>query len=141
MGITIDAQTFTQTCPGCGADFTVVRGAAYEGGRGRGLYLIALHGHSPEGRLAHLAVALLDDAGGEQVPLAAAMDVTATPEQFRYSLVEWEWSPWRGEEYLGQMLAPDVVRASPLRAEFFRLATAVVNDNPEVQSYFAEPHR
>lgn len=137
--ITLDAQAVSQRCPECDADFTVVRGSVYDGGDGVGLYLIALHGHSSQGRLGHLAVALLDRSAGEPVPLAAAIDVITTPEQFGFSLVEWEASPWRGEAYLGRMLSPAEVRSSPQRPTFFHVAEHVVEDLPEVRAYFAEP--
>jgi hypothetical protein len=137
--ITLDRQVFPQHCPECEADFTVVRGSVYDGGQGFGLYLIALHGHSPQGRLGHLAIALLGGTGGQPVPLAAAMDVIATPEQFGFALVEWESSPWRGEAYLGRMLSPAEVRASPHRPTFFHIAEHVVDELPEVRAYFADP--
>jgi hypothetical protein len=137
--ITLDKQVVSQRCPECEAEFTVVRGSVYDGGQGCGLYLIALHGHTPQGPLGHMAVAVLDRSGGQPVPLAAAMDVIATPEQFGFALVEWEASPWRGEAYLGRMLAPAGVRASPHRPTFFHIAEHVVKDLPEVRAYFAEP--
>ena len=65
MEITLDKQVAYQHCPECNADFPVIRGSVYDGGQGCGLYVIALHGHSPQGRLAHLAVALLDRSRGE----------------------------------------------------------------------------
>ena len=139
MEITLDRQVASQRCPECETDFTVVRGSVYDSGEGVGLYLIALHGHSPRGRLAHLSVAVLDRSGGQPVPLAAAMDVIASPDQFGFALVKWEASPWRGEAYLGQMLSPAEVRASPHRATFFHVAEHVVDELPEVRAYFAEP--
>jgi hypothetical protein len=109
----------------------------YDAGQGFGLYLIALHGHSPQGRLAHLAVALPDRSAGVPVPLAAAMDVLAMPDQLGFALVAWEASPWRGEAYLGRMLSPAEARASPHRATFFHVAEHVVEELPAVRAYFA----
>jgi hypothetical protein len=37
-------------CPDCRDSFVVVRGSAYDGSRPFAMYLIALHGHSHEGR-------------------------------------------------------------------------------------------
>jgi hypothetical protein len=139
LEITLDKQVLSQRCPECETDFTVVRGSVYDGGQGVGLYLIALHGHSRQGRLGHLAIALLERSGGQPVPLAAAMNVIAVPEQFGFSLVEWAASPWRGEAYLGRMLAPAEVRSSPHRPTFFHIAEHVVEELPEVRAYFAEP--
>lgn len=138
MLITLDRQTVSQYCPGCDANFTVVRGSVYDGGKGVGLYLIALHGHSPQGRLGHLAVALLVRSAREPIPIAAAMNVIAMPEQFGFVLVEWEASPWRGEAYVGRMLSPAEVRCSSHVATFFHIAEHVVEDLPEVRAYFAE---
>jgi hypothetical protein len=106
MAITLDQQIVSQRCPQCEADFTVVRGSAYDGGQCLGLHLIALHGHSPHGRLGHLAIALLDRSGAQPVPLAAAIHVFAAPEQFGFELVDWDSSPWIGAVYLGRMLSP-----------------------------------
>jgi hypothetical protein len=52
--------------------------------------------------------------------------VIVLPEESRFSLVEWEESPLRCEGYLGLMLTPDQVRASPHRATFFHIAEHVV---------------
>lgn len=139
MAITLDKQVVSQRCPECDADFSVVRGSVYDDGQPFGLYLIALHGHSPQGQLGHLAVAVLDQPPAEPRPLAAAMVVISMPEQFGFSLVEWESSPWRGEAYLGQMLSPAQVRASSHRPTFFHIAEHVVEELPEVRAYFAEP--
>lgn len=136
MEITLDRQVVSQSCEACDADFTVVRGGVYDSGDGCGLYLIALHGHSPDGRLAHLAIAVLDRSGDEPVPLAAVMQVTSTPEQYGFALVEWNTSPWHGEEYLGQRLSPAAVRASPHRGTFFHIADHIVDELPEIQTYF-----
>lgn len=137
MEFTLDKQVVSQRCAECDAELVVVRGSVYDGGQGMGLYLIALHGHSPQGSLAHLAVAVLDRSGEQPRPVAAAMDVIVLPEQLGFSLVQWEASPWRGERYLGVMLDPDQVRASPHRGTFFHIAENVVRDVPEVQAYFA----
>jgi len=139
LEITLDKQIVSQRCLECEVDFPVVRGSVFDGGQGFGLYLIALHGHSPAGRLGHLAVALLDRSTGQPVPLAAAMDVIAMPDQIGFSLVEWEVSPWRGERYLGRFLSPEEVRASPHRGTFFHIAEHVTRDVPEVRAYLAEP--
>ena len=102
-----------------------------------GLYLIALHGHSPDGRLAHLAVALLQRTGAEPHPLAAAVVVTGKPNQFDYQFVSWTESPWSEEAYLGETLEPDDARRSPQRARFFSVADRVIEELPEVRDYFA----
>jgi hypothetical protein len=109
----------------------------YDGGEGFGLYLIALHGHAPSGRLGHLAVAVLDRSRGRPRPVAAAMHVLALPGQWGFSLVAWESSPWRGEAYLGQMLSPEQVRAGPHRETFFHVASHVVEELAEVRAYFS----
>jgi hypothetical protein len=137
VDITLDTQVVSQRCPACDIDFTVVRGAVYDGGEGCGLYLIALHGHAPQGRLGHLAIAVVDDTAGQARPVAAAMDVTALPDQITFGLVAWEVSPWQDEGYLGQMLSPDQVRSSPLRPTFFHIAEHVVQEVSEVRDYLA----
>lgn len=137
METTLDKQVLSQRCPECDVEFVIVRGSVYDGGEAFGLYLIALHGHSPEGRLAHLAIAVRDLTSAELLPVAAAIVVIVQPEESGFSLVEWEESPWRGEGYLGLLLTPDQVRASPHRDTFFHIAEHVVRELPEVQVYLA----
>jgi hypothetical protein len=135
--ITLDRQMLTRNCQHCAVDFVVVRGSVFDAGQPIGLYLIALHGHSAEGRLAHLALALLEHDASEP-PQAFAVEVTATPKQFGYSVANWSDSPWKDEAYLGVMLDRDAALASPRKATVFHVAGHVVRDLPEVQRYFAE---
>jgi hypothetical protein len=134
--ISLDKQVVSRHCPGCGVDFTVVQGSVYDGDEPCGLYLIGLHGHSPQGRLAHLAIAVLDRTGEEPHPYAAALDVIALPDQLGFSAVDWGSSPWRGERYLGEMLDREQALTSPHRPTFFHIAEHVVRDLSEVQAYF-----
>ena len=133
MEITLDRQVVKQRCEACGVDVTVVRGSVFDGGRPAGLYMIALHGHSPDKRLAHLAVALLGEDFGP--PQAAAVDVIATPAQIGYAFVDWAESPWKGETYLGSMLDRSAVLGNPLKTTFLRAAGHIVRDVPEVEAY------
>jgi hypothetical protein len=50
MESTLDRQVVSQRCSGCDAVFTGVRGSVFDVGEGVGLYLVALHGHSPQGQ-------------------------------------------------------------------------------------------
>jgi hypothetical protein len=136
VDITLDRQTVSQSCRACAIDVVVIRGSVYDGGQPIGLYLIALHGHSPSGRLAHLALAFVDPSGSGP-PTAAAIEVTATPEQFGYSLVDWSESPWKHESYLGEMLDRQAALASPLKGTLLHVAGHITRDIPEVRHYFA----
>jgi hypothetical protein len=138
LEITLDKQVVSQRCPECDVDFQIVRGSVYDAREGFGLYLVALHGHSPQDRVAHLAVAILDPSEGSPSSLAAAIDVLALREQIGFRLAAWEASPWQSELYLGQLLSPNEVRASPHRDTFFHIAEHVAQDVPEVQSYLVE---
>ena len=131
--ITLDRQVVSRRCEQCGVEFVVVRGSVFERGRPIGLYLIGLHGHTAAGRLAHLALALLDESG---MPIAVALDMTATPEDFGYSAVDWSDSPWKGETYLGLMLDRADALASPMKPKVFTVAGRIARDLPEVQHYF-----
>jgi hypothetical protein len=82
----------------------VVRGSVFDEGNPIGLYLIALHGHDVSGRLAHLAIAVIDRSAIPSHRYAAAMVLRATAEQFTFSLEDWSASPWKDEKYLGEML-------------------------------------
>ena len=135
--ISLDRQVFAQKCPGCGATFDALRGSAYLEKEPFGLYMVALHGHSPYGLVAHLAVALRVHSEAGPPAEAAAIVVTSRPDRFECELVPWADSPWRKETYLGEMLGPDEVRNSPRRALFFSVVDRVVEDLPEVVAYFA----
>ena len=135
--ISLDRQVVTKRCDACNLDFMVVRGSVFEGGRPFGLYLIALHGHSAEGRLAHLALGMTDHGHPDAPPVAVAIEVLATPTEFRHSLVNWPESPWASEGYLGLMLDRAEALASALKPLAFRVADHVLHDVPEVESYFA----
>jgi hypothetical protein len=135
MQITLDRRTLSEWCSDRGTSFVVVRGSAYDSGRPFGLYLVALHGHSPDGRLAHIAVAIPDRDQPRRI--AAAILVTERSEQFDCQFVSWSDSPWRGEEYLGDMLEPENARGSAHRELFFAVVGRVIEDLPEVRGYFS----
>lgn len=136
MDITLDRQVLSDHCAGCNVDFVVIRGSVFDGGRPIGLYLIALHGHSPSGQLAHLALAFVNDDGASP-PSAAALDVLAMPDHVGYSVVDWSDSPWKNDTYLGVMLDREAVLASPIKDAVFHVAGHVTSDIPEVHDYFA----
>ncbi len=136
--ITLDKQVVTQRCDACKASFTVVRGSVFEEGRPLGVYLAALHGHSAGGRLVHLALAFREEGDAGVPPVAFAVQVVATASEFPHSLVDWAESPWAGESYLGRMLNRVEALASPLKPQVFHIADHVLEDVPEVRSYFGE---
>ena len=133
--IALDRQVLRQTCPGCGAEFVVARGSVFDSRKPVGLYLIALHGHGRGRRLAHLALAFLDE--DDASPAAAAICVDATADRFEYTVIDWSESPWKTETYLGSMLDRDAVLASVLKDQMFHVAGHITHDIPEVRQYFA----
>jgi hypothetical protein len=133
MTITLERQVVSEHCPECDANFSVVRGSVYADGEPLALYLVALHGHSPAGRLSHLAIAIRS----QPRPVAAFIEAIALPQEIAFSLVDSASSPWGNEAYLGQMLGPDEVRSSPHRATFFHIAEHIVHDLPEAAAYLA----
>jgi hypothetical protein len=134
LAVTLDRQVVSRRCKECGIEFVVVRGSLYENARPVGLYLVALHGHSPHGPIAHLAVALRDPA--QALPLAAAMDVHATEQQYGYRVVDWLHSPWRGEDYLGRKLDRAAMLSSSLKDRFFHMTDHLTRALPEIGAYF-----
>jgi hypothetical protein len=137
MDISLDRQVVNQHCSACATEFVVVRGSIFDGTSPRGLYLLALHGHIGASRLGHLAIALLSDVPGDQSPVAVVMDVIPAPDQFCFSLVNGDESPWASETYLGVMLDRDQALASPRKADFFAVASRIIQDLPEARAYFA----
>lgn len=134
MDITLDRQLVHQTCSGCASEFAAVRGSVFDSGRPIGLYLIALHGHTQGGKLAHLALAFMNEYGDS--PEAAALCVEATSTDFNYTVVDWSESPWKTETYLGAMLDRHAVLGGPLQDVIFHVAAHVISDVPEVREYF-----
>jgi hypothetical protein len=135
MRLSLNRQVVSQDCPTCAVSFTVVRGSVFDEGEPIGLYLIGLHGHDPSGKLARLAIAVMDRSTTPPHPCAAAMVVRATAEQFTFSLEDWSESPWKGEEYLGEMLDRSAVLESPHKDLFFHIADHVASDLSEVREY------
>lgn len=135
MDVTLDQQLVTEHCPACELNFTVVRGSVFDEGRPFALYLIGLHGHAPTGRLAHLALGILENGSD---PVAVAMDVIALPERIGYQVQDWATSPWKGEAYLGSMLDREAFLAHPIKDLALHVAEHVVHDLPAVASYLNE---
>jgi hypothetical protein len=135
--ITLERQVGQQRCEVCDADFAVVSGSVLEDGHPFGSFIVGLHGHLTEGRRAQLAVALLDRREPEASPIAVALDVSATPREFRMSVVDWAESPWAGETYLGKMLDKADVVDNRLRPVVLDMVNRVLSELPEVRSYFA----
>lgn len=138
MPLSLDRQVVSQDCPACDIRFRVIRGSVFDEGALIGLYLIALHGHDSTGKLAHLAIAVMDRSAIPPHPYAAAMVVRAPAEQFTFSLEDWSASPWEDEKYLGEMLDRTAVLQSPHRVLFFHIAEHVVRDLSEVGQYLVD---
>ena len=138
MQLTLDKQTVENECHECETPFRVVRGSVYQSGRRFGLYLLGLHGHSPEGMLAHLAVSVRTP--GHDVPRAAALHVSAASDQFRFCFVDWKQSPWAEETYLGKQLDREDALKSDCRETFLHIAEHLVRDLPEAGEYFDGAH-
>ena len=137
MNITLDRQAVAEYCPECDADFTVVRGSVFDDGSPFGLYLIALHGHCPDGLMAHLAIAVLDRSVPQRFPEATAMRVISYSDRYGYVVVDWTESPFQHEAFLGKMLDREEALASQHRETFFHVAGHIVNDLPDARAYFA----
>jgi hypothetical protein len=135
--ITVERHLGRQRCEKCEVEFTVVSGAVLEDGHPLGSYVVGLHGHSSESRLVQLALALLDRRDPAAAPVAVALEVSATPREWRMTVVEWERSAWAGETYLGRMLSRAEVLENPLRPLLLDMADRVLRVLPEVQSYLA----
>ncbi len=137
MNITLDRQVVSKQCEDCGAVFTVVRGSFYGDGNPLGLYLVAFHGHTEAGPIAHLALAVQDKARRGRSS-AVVLDATALTDQFTFSFVDWVQSPWKDEAYLGEMLDRDMALNSPYRGLFLHVAEHIIQDLPEAREYFNE---
>lgn len=135
--ITVEKHIGTQRCQRCSTEFTAVSGAILEDQRPLGSYIVGLHGHANEGRLAQMALALLDRRAPEASPIAIALEVSATPRELRMTVVDWADSVWAGETYLGRMVGRVDIVDNPLRPLLLDMADRVLRGLSEVQSYFA----
>lgn len=135
MNLSLDRQSITETCSGCGAEFRAIRGSVYDSSEPVGLYLVALHGHNPDGPIAHLAIGLLDPRDRTTIPVAVAMDVIPTSGDYGFSVVDWEDSPWKAESYLGERADRSDVLEHPRRSDFFEIGGYVARSLEEVGRY------
>jgi hypothetical protein len=135
--ITVERHLGKHRCEACHVEFSVLSGAVLEKGHPLGSYILGLHGHSGEARLAQLALALLDRRDPSASPVAVALQVSATEREFQMTVVDWAESPWAGETYLGKMLERVEVVENPLRSLLLDMADRVLRELPEVESYFA----
>jgi hypothetical protein len=140
MEVMLQRQVARRRCDVCAVDFTVVRGPVFGDGTPLGLYLVGLHGHSPEGRIAHLVMAVVDPNQLEPEPVATALEIRSTSSHFSFSVVDPGASPLSGEPFLGQVLTREEMLHCPKNDLFFHIAEHVVNDLPEVCDYFGEPN-
>jgi hypothetical protein len=137
LRLSLNRQVVTQECLACAVSFTIVRGSVFDEGEPIGLYMIALHGHDPSGKVARLAIALMDRSAIPPHPYAAAMVVRASGEQYTFSLENWSESPWKDEKYLGEMLDRSAVLESTHNGLFFHMAEHLVSDLSEVGEYLS----
>ncbi len=135
MDLSLDQQPINLTCPGCDTEFLIVRGSVYDAGEPAGLFLIALHGHSPGGPVAHLAIALRDSEDEASDPTAVAMDVVPASDDFGFVVIDWRDSTWQTESYLGVRIDREEVLEHPRREDFLAVAGYVAKSLPEVGEY------
>jgi hypothetical protein len=138
MKITLDRDTLEDTCHECESLFTVIRGSVYGDEQPFGLYLIALHGHSPNSKVAHLAVAVQSTEHEE--PQAAAIVIGATGDNYTFGFTDWATSPWAEESYLGKQLDRRSALESDCRSMFLHIAEHIVYDLPEFEEYLRQEH-
>lgn len=135
MDLSMDHQSLTLTCPDCDTEFLVLRGSVYDAAEPVGLYLVALHGHSPGGPVAHLAIGLLDPADQAKDPTAIAMDVVSASGDFGFFVVDWRDSPWQTESYLGEQIDRNEAIEHPRREDYLEVAGYVAKTLPAMSEY------
>ncbi len=133
--ITFDREIATQRCDACNVDYTVVRGSIFDRGHPFGLYLATCHGHSTPGRVAYLAIGVLDRREPEAAPVAVALEVSAWSGELRQSVVEWAECPWVGAGYLGRRLDREDALAHVLRPVVSQLAGHLLSELAELKAY------
>src|SRR5262245_13033455 len=143
MHIALDKTKVTETrCEECKESFRQITGAILGDGQPLGFFMISAHGHSSEGRLAHLAMALCSPEG---VAESAAIAITAVGKNFHFRFVDWNASPWDSED-LESKLDREAAEQSQFRPTFLQAAEHTVTDVPQVAEYFSDesgsqPHR
>ncbi len=91
MPYTLNQQQASVRCPDCVEEYDVVRGSVLSAGSQVGLYLVALHGHASHSYpTAHIAIAVRAEDGSAA---AAALIVTAKPDEIGFDFHDWSMSP------------------------------------------------
>ncbi len=132
--LTIDYQDVREKCAHCEADYTVSRGSVYDDGEGVSIYLAALH-ECQGGRVAHLAIAVREGYETVTETCAVVLQVRNGGEQFEMSLMDPQYSPWNGLDYLGLIMTRLEVLESVHKELFFHIADHIVVENPTINSY------
>lgn len=132
--LSIDYQDVREQCGHCGSAYTVSRGSVYDQGEVASIYLAALH-QCEEGRVAHFAIAIREGYEGIGETCAAVLQVRNGGENFELSLVDPDYSPWNGAEYLGRIMTRKEVLESAAKEIVFHIADHVVIENPTISSY------
>jgi hypothetical protein len=134
MHLTFDCIKRTENrCDQCSESFCQITGAIFGDGQPLGFFMLGLHGHSPEGSLGQLAIALCTLQGEAA---AAALVVTTTADSFHYRFLAWGDSPWNSED-LENKLDRDAVLQSQFRETFLHAAKHVTRDVSEISEYFS----
>src|SRR5689334_11051667 len=96
MDLALDRTEVVEVrCEECDASFPRITGAIFGDDQPIGFYIAVLHGHSPEGRIAHLAVALCPVEGVDE---CAALAVTANSANFHFRFLDWCSTPLDAED-------------------------------------------
>jgi hypothetical protein len=138
MHLALDrTKRIEKLCEQCSESFSQITGSIFTDGQPLGFYMIALHGHSPEGRLAHLAVAVCSPEGDAA---SAAILVTAGSETFYFRFLDWSDSPWKSED-IENKLDRNAALQSQFRGTFLRAAEQIVREVPEISEHFSDEPR
>lgn len=132
--IHLDKQLVIQTCPHCQQDFSVYRGSVYNEDKPIALYLAALH-KCFQGKNVHLAIGFPGGYLSHPEPIAIAMSITTSENNFDVRIVNPDESPWRSEHYLGRMMGQEEARASTLKDTVFHITDHIVLDIQEINDY------
>ncbi len=122
-------------CDCCGGETHAVHGFAYEDQEPHALYYAAWNtNHIDQG--VTLVVSLGDflDGSGPWSRRAVAMECRVADEEYRFSVIEPEQSPWSDATVIGEVLPRERALGHPDIAEFFHIAEHVVQDDPRVKS-------
>ena len=122
-------------CECCGGQTSSVHGFAYEDDAPHALYYAAWNSkHVDQGVSLIVSLGDFEEGSGPWSRRAVAMRCWVAEDQFRFSVIEPDESPWSNATVVGEILGRQAALDHPDIKEFFHIAEHAVEDDPRVKA-------